>query len=200
MSQLKTRLQALTLLDRALAAISDDDLAAMVAALPDEHRTSLDGLCGARDGVFTDPAARLLAVRAHAARGRMNGGLEQIAALLVDACLARCIDDLGDNADNPTEEQLLTIVPGLVGDFGLPTVRLMLAASVAGEAAAAPMLTRLLKHDATLSLPPVEPAATVVLPARRADDEARERRRALKERKQADARARREQQARARGR
>ena len=79
MNQLKTRLQALSLLDRALTAMSDEELATLVASLPDDHRTALDKLCGARDEEgFTDPAARTLAIRSTAARGRMNGGLEQI--------------------------------------------------------------------------------------------------------------------------
>ena len=64
MSQLKTRLHALTLLDRAFSAMTDDELASTVAALPDDHRTAIDELCGAREGGFTDPAARALAMRA----------------------------------------------------------------------------------------------------------------------------------------
>lgn len=200
MTQLKTRLQALNLLDRAFSAIGDDELVSMIDALPEDHRNSLDTLCGARDGSFSDPAARLLALRALATRGRMNGGLEQLAAILVDTCLAKCIDDLGEHADNPSEEQLSAVLPTLVEAHGVPTVRLMLAASVAGEAAATPLLIHLLKHDPILNLPPVDAPATIVLPARQADDDAKQRRRALKERKQAESRARREQQARARGR
>jgi hypothetical protein len=200
-NQLKTRLQALSLLDRALTAISDEELAALVASLPDDHRTALDKLCGARDeDGFTDSAARTLAIRSTAARGRMNGGLEQITTILTDPCLAECIEGLGEHADNPTEEQLAEVTPGLIETYGVPTVRLMIAGSIAGEATATPMLARLLKSDETLALPPEERAETVVLVPSGPDDEVRAKRKALKEAKKADARARREQQLRAKNR
>jgi hypothetical protein len=54
---MKNRLQALTLLDRAMAAMTDDELDARAAALPDDHRSALDSICGAGDDGFTDPAA-----------------------------------------------------------------------------------------------------------------------------------------------
>lgn len=200
MSQLKTRLQALSLLDRAFTACTDTDLEAIVASLPDDHRAAVDELCGARDGGFSDSATRTVAMRATAARGRMNGGLEQLTTVLTDPCLAKCIELLGDHSDNPTEAQLLEITPALVEEFGLPLTRLMLAASVTGEAAASAMLVRVLKHDETLALPPVEHVEAAVLPARQVDEETKARRKAAKERKQAEARARREQQLRARGR
>ena len=89
MSQLKNRLQALSLLDRAFAAMTDEELATLVASLPEDHVAALDELCGAREGGFTDVEARLLSVRATVARGRMNGGLEQIATLVTDPALAK---------------------------------------------------------------------------------------------------------------
>lgn len=200
MSQLKTRLQALTLLDRAFNAMTDDELAANVAALPDDHRSTIDDACGAREGGFTDPAARALAMRATAARGRMNGGLEQLCTLLTDPCLAKCIELLGDNSDNPTEEQLLKVTPTLIDEFSLATTRLMIATSVAGEATAAEMLASLLRHHETLALPPVTRVEIEVRPAPQADDETKARRRVAKERKQAEAAARRAQQQRAKHR
>ncbi|MEO5724153.1 MAG: hypothetical protein ABIQ39_09210 [Ilumatobacteraceae bacterium] len=194
MNQLKTRLQALALLDRAFTAMTDDELETLVASLPDDHRVAIDRICGARDdGGFSDPATRTLALRATVARGRMNGGLEQVTTVLTDPCLAACLEALGDNADNPTEDQLKEATPALIETYGLATVRLMIAGSVAGEAAASQMLIRLLKTDEVLGLPPEERAEMVVLPARRADDELRAKRKAAKDAKQADARARREQ-------
>lgn len=200
MSQLKIRLQALSLLDRAFAAMTDEELATLVASLPDDHVEALDELCGAREGGFTDADARNLAVRATAARGRMNGGLEQISTLITDPALAKCIEMLGDNSDNPSEEQLLEVTPTIIEEFGLATTRLMLASSIAGEAAASVMLTRVLKHDETLALPPVEMPDVEVLPARTADEETKAKRKAAKEKKQAEARKAREQQQRARHR
>jgi hypothetical protein len=197
MSQLKNRLQALSLLDRAFASLTDAELESLVASLPDDHREAVDEICGAKEGGFTDPSARSLAMRATAGRGRMSGQLEQLSTIVTDPCLAKCIELLGDNSDNPTEPQLMEITPTLIEEFGLGCTRLMLATSVAGEAAASVMLTRVLKHDETLGLPAVEPVDVAVLPAPQADDELKAKRKAAKEKKQADARARREQQLRA---
>ena len=201
MTKLKTRLQALSLLDRALTAMTDEELSTLVEQLPEDHRKALDKIAGARDeDGFSDPASRNLAVRATAARGRMNGGLEQVTTILCDPCLAECIEALDDHADNPTEEQLKEVTPALIETWGVATVRLMLAGSIAGEAAASVMLTRLLKSDEELALPPEERPETVLLPPPHADDDLRAKRRAAKQAKQADARARREQQQKAKGR
>lgn len=198
MNQMKNRLQGLTLLDRAFTAMTDAELEALVASLPEDHRTTLDETCGARDGSFTESATRLLAIRATAARGRLNGALEQITTLLCDPCLADCIEALGEHRDNPTEAQLLEATPALIDKHGLATVRLMMAGSVAGEAAASVALTRLLKHDETLALPPVEREEIVVMPPPTADEDLKAKRKAAKAAKQADAAARREQRLRAR--
>ena len=199
MNQMKNRLQGLTLLDRAFTAMTDEELEALVAKLPEDHRKALDEICGARDEEgFSEPATRTVAVRSTAARGRLNGGLEQITTLLCDPCLADCVEALGDHADNPTEDELLDVTPALVEKYGLATVRLMMAGSVAGEAAASVALTRLLKHDETLALPPVEHEEVTVLPPPTADEEIKAKRKAAKLAKKADAKHRREQQARAR--
>jgi hypothetical protein len=194
MSQLKNRLQALSLLDRAVASLTDAEIEAIYASLPDDHRTAIDEVCGAKEGGFADSAARALAIRATAARSKMTGQLEQIATILTDPCLAKCIELLGEHSDNPTEPQLQEVVPALVEEFGLGATRLMLATSVAGEAAASAMLTRVLKHDELLALPPVELEAPPLLPAPQADADLKAKRKAAKEKKQADARTRREQQ------
>jgi hypothetical protein len=198
MNTMKNRLQGLTLLDRAFTAMTDSEMEALVASLPDDHRKALDDVCGAREGEFAEPATRTLAMRATAARGRVNGGLEQITTLLCDPCLADCIEALGDNSDNPTEEQVLEATPALIDKHGLATVRLMLAGSVAGEAAASVALTRLLKHDEQLALPPAEREPVTVLDPPTADDEIKAKRKAAKLAKQAASLARRQQQARAR--
>jgi hypothetical protein len=198
MNQMKNRLQGLTLLDRAFTAMTDSELETLVASLPEDHRTALDEICGAREGGFTESSSRLLALRATAARGRLNGVLEQITTLLCDPCLADCIEALGEHSDNPSEAELLEATPALVEKHGLATVRMMMAGSVAGEAAASVTLTRLLKHDDTLALPPVELEEITVLPPPTADEELKAKRKAAKAAKQADAKARREQQVRAR--
>jgi hypothetical protein len=197
---MKNRIQALALLDRAMVAMTDDELEALVATLPDDHRDAIDKICGARDEGFESSAARTLAVRAAVARGRMSGELEQVATVLTDPCLADCIEALGDHSDNPSEAELAEVTPGLIERHGLATVRLTLAASVAGEAAASVLLTRLLKHDDVLALPAREEAAPAVVLVNEADDDTKARRKAAKERKQAEAKLKRDQQARARNR
>jgi hypothetical protein len=197
---MKNRLQALSLLDRAMTAMTDAELEALVASLPEDHVVAIDKLAGAREGGFDDPAGRTVGLRAAVARGRMSGTLEQIATVLSDPCLADFITLLGENSDNPSEDDLQAVLPGQIDKHGIATVRLTLAASIAGEAAASVMLTRVLKHDEVVALPPApEPAAPTVL-TREADEETKARRKAAKERKQAEARARRDQAAKARNR
>jgi hypothetical protein len=95
-NQMKNRMQALGLLDRAFKAATDDDLVAMTDALDDDHR---DGLESIVDELTPD------GIRSAVRSGRIDGGMEAIATVLTDVCLAECIDQLGDHADNPTTVQ-----------------------------------------------------------------------------------------------
>ena len=193
---MKTRLQSLGLLDRAFAAATDDELDAMVTALDDEHREAVERLAG---GTTAD------AIRDAVHKGRMNGGMESIAVVLADAALADCIEQLGDHSENPTTAQLQEVLPGIVERHGLAVTRLMLTSTVAGEAPASNVIRDLLKNDEVVKLPPAEPRPiTPLVSAPRVDDSEREaikaKRREMKLRRQADAKARREQSARDRGR
>ena len=197
---MKTRLQSLGLLDRAIRETSDDELAAIVAGLGDDHREAVERLVG--DG---DPAPD--AIRAAVHKGRMNGTMESIAMVLTDASLADCIEKLGDNADNPTAEQLHEVLPGIVERHGLAVTRMMLASTVAGEAAASVVIRDLLKNDDLVKLPKEEPRRIVPAAERVEEPENDPEREALKakraeskRRKQEDAAARRLQSAQARNR
>jgi hypothetical protein len=186
---MKTRLQSLGLLDRALLATTDDEIDALVAALDDDHREAVERLA---DGVTPE------AIREAAAKGRVNGTLEGIAIVLADACLADCIENLGDHAENPTSDQLREVLPGLIERHGLACTRLMLATTVVGEAPAAAIVRDLLKNDDDVKLPPMEPRpiAPIMQPSRGSDAEreaVKAKRREMKLRRQAEARARREQ-------
>ncbi len=199
MNQVKTRLQSLGLLDRALAATSDTELTTAYDALSDEHREALDEVVGPTDD---DVPAGL---RAAAVKGRLNGSLESIALVLTDSCLADCVDQLGEHADHPSTDQLREVLPGVVERHGVGITRLMLAATVAGEAPAAAIIRDLLKHDDLVGLPPAEERpSTPLAKAPQEPDPEREaikaKRKEAKQRKQEEARARREQAARARGR
>ncbi|MEI7619013.1 MAG: hypothetical protein WCK14_10370 [Actinomycetota bacterium] len=200
MNSTKAHIAALSLLDRALIAVTDDEMAALLAGLPEDHTTAVKRICDLRD----EDTDLVEAVRIAAHKGRLNGDLQRLGVVLSDACLADCLEQLGDAADMPTEEELLAVIPGLIERHGLGIVRVMLAATVVGEAPVSAMIVGLLKTDETVKLAPVElkPLAPLLPP--KADDEERLRLKAQrKERKaqeQAEAKLRRDQVARARNR
>ncbi len=194
MNQVKNRLQALGLIDRAFQSTTDDELDGAIEALGDEHRDAIDELLGGAAEGSVDAES----IRTAIAKGRMDGTMESIALVLTDACLADCIEQLGDSADHPSSDELRDVLPGLIERHGTGITQVMLASTVAGEAPAAAIIRDLLKHDDLVKLPP--PAATSRGPIPRApkvDDAEREaikaKRKEMKRQKQAEARARREQ-------
>ncbi|NNE10731.1 MAG: hypothetical protein HKN41_00620 [Ilumatobacter sp.] len=190
MNQVKTRLQALGLLDRAFANASDDELAAAIDDLDEDHREALDELVGGS----ADPDA----VRESIAKGRLDGTMESAALVLTDACLADCIEQLGEHADHPSSEQLRDVLPSLVEEHGKPITQLMLASTVAGEAPASAIIRDLLKNDDDIKLPPAEPKPiSPIVQSPNVDPEERAaikaKRKEMRKKKQEEARARREQ-------
>ena len=189
-NQVKSRLQALGLLDRAFANASDDDLQTAIDALNEEHREALDELLEAS----ADPET----VRSVIAKGRLDGTMESTALVLTDACLADCIEQLGEHADHPSTEQLREVLPGLCESHGKPIAQLMLASTVAGEAPASAIIRDLLKNDDDMKLPKAEPkpiSPIVQGPEVDPDERAavKAKRKEVKQRKQEEARQRREQ-------
>ncbi len=195
-NQMKNRMQALGLLDRAIKATTDEELVAAIEALDDDRREGL--------GSFVDPLEPD-ALRAAVKAGRIDGGMEAVAAIISDACLADCIEALGDQADNPSTDELRDVLPGLVEQHGVSITRIMLAATVVGEAPASAIIRDLLKTDELVALPKPEPTeiAPVVDHSGRSAEEQdalrAKRAEARKARKDAD-RARRAQSAQARRR
>ena len=190
-NQMKNRMQALGLLDRSFKAATDEELAAAIEALDDDHREGLDSFV---DSLDAD------GIRAAVKSGRIDGGMEAIAAVLTDACLADCITELGDNSDNPSTDELKAVLPGIVERHGVASTRIMLAATVAGEAPASAIIRDLLKTDEVLALPKVEPTEiTPVVDHRKRSDaeqaEIRAKRAAAKQAKKEADRARRAQSA-----
>ena len=188
-NQMKNRMQALGLLDRAFKAASDEELATAIDALGDDHREGLES--------FVDEVSPA-GVRAGVRAGRIDGGMEAIAAIVTDAALADCIEQLGDHADNPSSDQLREVMPGIVERHNLGISRIMLAGTVAGEAPASAIIRDLLKNDETLKLPKaeeVEIAPLIDTSKRSADEQAelREKRKAAKKAKQEAERIRRAQ-------
>lgn len=196
-NQVKNRLQALGLLDRAFANASDDELTGAIEVLGEEHHEALDELLGGE----ADPDR----IRAAITKGRIDGTMESIALVLTDACLAECIEELGSAAEHPSSDQLRDVLPGLVEHHGLAITQLMLASTVAGEAPASAIIRDLLKNDELVKLPPAEPRPTGPLLQKEQVDDAerqalKEKRKAMKKQKQEAARARREQAAQAKRR
>ena len=193
---MKTRLQSLGLLDRAIRSTTDEELATLVEALDDDHREAVER--------FTGGEATPDTIRAAAAKGRIDGTMEGLAMVLTDAALADCIKELGDHSDNPTSDQLRAVLPGVVERHGIGPTRMMLASTVAGEATAANVVRDLLKHDELVALPRAEsPSSPAVRPADEPDGDReaiKAKRHEQRRRKQAEARQRREQSARARNR
>jgi hypothetical protein len=186
---MKTRLQSLGLLDRSISAATDEEIDALVAGLDDDHREAVERLAD---------ASTVDAIRTAVAKGRMNGTMEGIATVLTDACLADCIEQLGDHADNPSSDQLREVLPGLVERHGVGMTRIMLAATVAGEAPASAIIRDLLKHDELVALPKADdaPPATVLDTSRHTATEQqalREKRAAARRAKQEAARTRKAQ-------
>ena len=195
-NQMKNRMQALGLLDRSFKAASDEDLTAALDALGDDHREGL--------ATFVDEVTPT-GVRNGVKNGRIDGGMEAIAAIVTDAALADCIEKLGDHADNPSSDQLREVMPGIVERHTVGIARIMLAGTVAGEAPASAIIRDLLKNDETLQLPKapeIEIAPLIDTSRRSADEQAevREKRKAVKRAKQEAERTRRAQSAAARSR
>ena len=148
---MKNRMQALGLVDRSFKAATDDELTTAIEALDDDHREGLESFVESLDAD---------GVRAAVKAGRIDGGMEAIAAILTDACLADCIKELGDNSENPSTEQLKHVLPGVVERHGVASVRIMLAATVAGDAPASAIIRDLLKSDELVALPKVDETTT----------------------------------------
>jgi hypothetical protein len=196
----KAHLAALSLLDRSLAAMTDDELATAISALPDDHREAIDRIAEVGDGDVVP------AVRQAISRGRINGVMEQLATVLGDPCLAQCIELLGDKADLPSHDEMQAVLPELITSHGLGITRMMLASAVVGEAPASATLVEMLKRDAVIALPKQEIGSVVPLRAAvtlsAAEEAEREQlkaaRKERKAREQAEARLRRAQAAQAR--
>ncbi len=203
MNQVKNRLAALSLLDRAFRLLDDATITARYNTLDDEAKDGFQHLLGLK-GQNPDDAGIVAAARTMASKGRINGDLERVALVLTDACLADCVEALGNAADDPSEGQLRDVLPAVIEKHGLPLTQVMLASVVCGEAVASPIIVRFLKHDEAWKLPPAASVTTapVVLekestPER---DALKAERKARKAAEQEAARRRREQSAQARRR
>jgi len=195
-NQVKNRLSALSLLDRALRQLPDTKITALYESLEEDDRDAVQHIAGVK-GADPSPADLIAAIRETVNKGRMNGDLERVSLILTESCLNECIELLGPNADDPSEENLREILPGVIAKHGLDVTQVMLATVVTGEAIASPIITRILKHDEAWKVPPA-PTLTVVPSIVDSKDDAeraalKEQRKTRKAAEQEAARRRREQ-------
>ncbi len=217
MNSTKAHIAALSLLDRAFLALTDAELAGLLTTLPEDHVSAIKKIAGFReddvpaetpaeddDAAAAASSELIESVRAAAHKGRVNGDLQRLGVVLSDACLAECIEALGDKSEMPSEDDLQGVIPKLIEDHGLGVVRLMLASTVVGEAPASATIVSMLKTDEAIKLPPVDLKPVAPLLPRKTDDAERlalkAQRKERKAHEQAEARLRREQAARARNR
>ena len=184
------------MLDRAFRLLPDEKITALYGALEEEAQDAIQHIAGVKGDDLAMPEL-IGAIRACVQKGRINGDLERMALVLTDACLSDCIEALGDNSDDPSEDNLREVLPGVIEKHGLPTTQVMLASVVTGEAIASPIITRLLKHDDAWKLPPAPVVTTAPVVLTKEDDPERaalkEQRKARKAAEQEAARRRREQ-------
>jgi len=190
------------MLDRAFRLLDDARIGSLYESLDEESQDAVQHVASVK-GQELGTAALVEAIKATAAKGRVNGDLERLSVLLTDACLNACIEALGDRADDPSEVELRAVLPTIIDAHTLPVTQVMLASVVTGEALASPIITRLLKSDEAWKLPPAEAVTVASVPARSTAEDAnrqalKDQRRARKQAEQDAARRRREQQAAAR--
>ena len=121
-----------------------------------------------------DPVAML-------GRAQYRAALPYAAAVLAEPCLAAVIEALGEDADDPTSEQLLAAIDSVGSDYDDVIVAVMLASVAAGDMAASNLCFETLDTDERFGLTdwqkfersesvPAEPraaAATTVSPEQR---------------------------------
>ncbi len=130
-----------------------------------------------------------------------RAALPYAAAVMAEPCLGAVIDVLGDNADDPTREQLMEAIDAVGSDYDDVTVALMLASVADGEMTASDLCFHVLDSDERFGLTdwarfervapaPAEPrAATAVSAEQRDARKARKQREADEKRRQAEAKA-----------
>jgi len=180
-NQVKNRLAALSMLDRAVRLLPDDKITALYGALEEDGQDAVQHIASVK-GTDPSPADLIAAIRETVNKGRINGDLERLSLVLTETCLNECIEALGSNADDPSEENLREVLPGVIANHGLDVTQVMLATVVTGEAIASPIITRILKHDDAWKVPP---APEVTIAPVRVDDKDDAERTALKEQRKA---------------
>ncbi|MGA2835297.1 MAG: hypothetical protein ABSF84_01740 [Acidimicrobiales bacterium] len=121
-------------------------------------------------------------------RAQYRAALPYAAAVMAEPCLSAVIEVLGDNADDPTREQLMEALEAVGPDFDDVTLTLMLASVADGEMTASDLCFEVLDSDERFGLTDwarferVVPEATRPRTPTAASAEQREARKARKQR------------------
>jgi hypothetical protein len=102
--------------------IDDDTLSSLAMALEGELRDALAKVVGLPADAFDSPEELGGRVRDGIHRRRMG---HDTGVLLSEPCTQYCIEKLGDSSEDPTLEELQSLLPEIVEKFGLDAVRLM---------------------------------------------------------------------------
>lgn len=116
--------------------------------------------------------------------------ITMVADLLTDDCLNAFRDELGDDADDPSREQLVAAVDPMLERFGAPAVRLTLAMVAVTDAEAAELCRSLLVEDERVRIDvPVRTTPTITTAAAKepVSDEVKAQRKARKAERKAKA-------------
>lgn len=113
------------LLDRRYIAafenLEDADIAALASALEGELKDGFARIIGLPEGAFEDPLLGSLVRNGIATRKMAHDA----GVILAEPCTQWAIETLGDASEDPTLEQLQSILPEAIETFGLHAVRLM---------------------------------------------------------------------------
>ncbi|NBS35887.1 MAG: hypothetical protein EBS71_00690 [Actinobacteria bacterium] len=149
--------------------VSDESLNRLATALPENLRDTFARAVGLRRGSFDDPATLAANIRAGmvARKSIIDAGV-----LLSEPCTEFFVDTLGEASDDPSFDDLQSLIPTAIEKFGLDAVRLM----AVQYSVALGGFRRLVNEDERFKIPSA--AAVPAAPVR--DDAAQEAKRAAR--------------------
>ena len=132
-----------TLLRTALSKLAVERIRDGLARVADAHAQLARATLNAANAMRRqrDPLSAL-------GRAQYRSVLSPLAAVLADDCLAATIEALGEHADDPTEEELLTALDALRPRFDDATVAVMLASVAGSDLQASELCYRVVTTDA----------------------------------------------------
>lgn len=141
--------------------VSDESLTALAIALPDTLRDPFARAIGLRRGAYDDATTLANSIRKGmvARKAVIDAGV-----LLSEPCTGFFVDTLGEASDDPSFEDLQSLIPTAIDKFGLDAVRLM----TVQYSVALGGFRRLVNEDDRFAIPA---AASAVAPRQTAADQ-----------------------------